>query len=40
MRGVVTHPGWDMPLLLAIAEGHDVVGTDARLALAGAHCEA
>ena len=38
--GCPTHPGRDMPLLLAVVEGHDVGGTDTRLALAGAHCEA
>ena len=30
----------DTPLFLAVVEGHDVGGTDARLPLAGAHCQA
>lgn len=33
------HAGRDMPLFLAVIVNHDVA-TDARLALAGAHCEA
>ncbi len=35
-----THPGRDMPLFLAVVEGHDFAGTDACLAPAIAHCEA
>ena len=35
-----THPGRDMPLFLAIVEGHDFAGTDARLPPAIANCEA
>ena len=30
----------DVPLLSTVVESHDLVGTDARLALAGAYCEA
>ena len=36
---VNTHSGRDVPLLLAVVESHDFVGADARLALAGAHCQ-
>lgn len=39
-EGADAHPGRDMPLLLAVVKSHDLGRTDARLALAGAHCEA
>ena len=35
-----THAGRDVPLFFAVVEGHDFVGADARLPLAGADGEA